>query len=77
MLVNIPYMDPMGMAKRLKLFGITYLVGKISRLNFYLGGPGRLSEEDVFPIEHCDFPASYVSLPEGRCFITSCLLIIW
>ena len=32
------------MAKRLKLFGITYLVGKISRSNFFFQGPGRLSE---------------------------------
>ena len=27
-----------------KLFGITYLVGKISRSNFFFQGPGRLSE---------------------------------
>ena len=27
-----------------KLWGITYLVGKISRSNFYFQGPGRLSE---------------------------------
>ena len=27
------------MAKRLKLFGITYLVGKISRSNFFFQGP--------------------------------------
>ncbi len=32
------------MAKRLKLFGITYLVGKISRSNLFFQGPGRLSE---------------------------------
>ena len=31
-------------AKRLKLLGITYLVGKISRSNFFFQGPGRLSE---------------------------------
>ena len=31
-------------SKRLKLFGITYLVGKISRSNFSFQGPGRLSE---------------------------------
>ena len=48
------------MAKRLKLFGITYLVGKISRSNFFFQGPGRLSEEDVFPIENGDvIPVSY------------------
>ena len=34
-------------AKRLKLFGITYLVGKISRSNFFFQGPGRLSETGV------------------------------
>ena len=27
------------MAKRLKLFGITYLLGKISRSNFFFQGP--------------------------------------
>ena len=32
------------MAKRFKLFGITYLVGKLSRSNFLFQGPGRLSE---------------------------------
>ena len=36
------------MAKRLKLFGITYLVGKISRSNFFFQGPGRLSEHISF-----------------------------
>ena len=35
------------MAKRLKLFGITYLVGNISRSNFFFQGPGRLSEAIV------------------------------
>ena len=34
-------------AKRLKLFGITYLVGKISRSNCFFQGPGRLSEAIV------------------------------
>ena len=33
------------MAKLLQLFGITYLVGKISRSNFFFQGPGRLSEK--------------------------------
>ena len=32
------------MAKLQKIFGITYLVGKISRSNFFFQGPGRLSE---------------------------------
>ena len=41
------------MAKRLKIFGITHLVGKISRSNFFFEGPGRLSEvlEDVMSVE--------------------------
>ena len=30
--------------------------------------------EDVFPIENGDFPASYVSLPEGRVFLMMNLL---
>ena len=32
------------MAKRLKLWGITYLVGKIKFTYFFFQGPGRLSE---------------------------------
>ena len=37
------------MAKRLKLFGIIYLVGKIRRSNgFFFQGPGRLSEISSF-----------------------------
>ncbi len=36
------------MAKRLKLFGITYLVGKIGRSNFFFQGPGRLSEKNLY-----------------------------
>ena len=36
------------MAKRLKLFGITYLVGKISRSNFYFRVPLAKSEELPF-----------------------------
>ena len=37
------------MAKRLKLLGITYLVGKTSRSNFFCQGPGRLSEIVIWP----------------------------
>ena len=33
----------------------------------------RLSGKKVFPIEHADFPASYVSLPEGIIITVKCL----
>ena len=29
--------------------------------------------EDVFPIKHGDIPASYVSLPKGKCPPNVCL----
>ena len=40
------------MAKRLKLFGITYLVGKISRSNFFFQGPlAEWENHRIFNIE--------------------------
>ena len=38
------WFDLLGQWLNFKLFGITYLIGKISRLNFFFQGPGRLSE---------------------------------
>ena len=40
----------LGQWLNFKLFGITYLVGKISRSNFFFQGPGRLSEASFFYI---------------------------
>ncbi len=37
-------------AKRFKLFGITYLVGKISRSNFFFQGP--LAKWDIATFDH-------------------------
>ena len=37
-----------------------------------MAGYGKWTRiEDVFPIEHEDIPASYVSLPEGKSIIIS------
>ena len=40
----------LGQWLNFKLFGITYLVGKISRSNCFFQGPGRLSEYTILGI---------------------------
>ena len=57
------------MANLLELLGIPYLLGKVKFKLLPSGKTNMAMEngpvEDVFPIEHGDFPASHVSLLEG------------